>query len=337
MDQQGVYGNLHPLPEAKWRRGTEATSREGDNIYNNFLKVKNHGSLKQQEDPKRSTPMESFRRALSGAPPRPPKAGEGISIIETRKSASPKIGLDFSSPAVEAAFRTPEAPVVTSSTSTKKADSGRRSILVLSILLGILFLGSITFTSIALLNNAKLSEELRMMTSALSENRSHVLKDLQDFKEAQEKDLLDYKVNMDQYMEKLKNRTESICVSCPSGWRWFRKACYFFSSTDRTWESAKQFCLNHGAHLVIINDQEEQTFLGKNLNNKVHWIGFSDSGKEGEWRWVDGSAPTFTFWKIGEPNNLVDEDCATLCTTGKWNDLRCNSNCHWICKKYWVC
>ncbi|XP_078513358.1 C-type lectin domain family 17, member A-like isoform X1 [Lissotriton helveticus] len=334
MDQQGVYGNLHPLPEleAKWRRGTESASKEGD-IYNNFMKVKTHGSWKQREIRKQSIPVESFEAELSGAPPRLPKTGEGISVIGTRKSATSKIGLDLSSPAVEAAFRTPEGPVVTASTSTRKSGSGRRAILVFGILLGILFLGSITLTSMVLLKNAKLSEELKMITLGLSENRSHVLKDLRDFKKEQET----YKTNMDHNLEKLKYKIESICVSCPSGWRWFRKACYYFSSTDHTWESAKEFCLNYGAHLVIVNDQEEQAFLDKNRNNKVHWIGFSDSGNEGKWHWVDGSAPTFTFWNEGEPNNSGGEDCATLRSNGKWNDRSCNSNCHLICKKYWVC
>uniref|UniRef100_A0A8C3P8R2 C-type lectin domain-containing protein n=1 Tax=Chrysemys picta bellii TaxID=8478 RepID=A0A8C3P8R2_CHRPI len=84
--------------------------------------------------------------------------------------------------------------------------------------------------------------------------------------------------------------TEVICTKCPPGWQHFEKNCYFFSTSTKSWLDAKQFCTNEGSHLVIVNTKQEQTFLSNQLiEPDVYWLGLSDSAKEGEWRWVDGS------------------------------------------------
>uniref|UniRef100_A0A8C0IVK2 C-type lectin domain-containing protein n=1 Tax=Chelonoidis abingdonii TaxID=106734 RepID=A0A8C0IVK2_CHEAB len=75
--------------------------------------------------------------------------------------------------------------------------------------------------------------------------------------------------------------TEVICTKCPPGWQHFEKKCYFFSTSTKSWLDAKHFCTNEDSHLVIVNTKQEQP--------NVYWLGLSDSAKEGEWRWVDGS------------------------------------------------
>uniref|UniRef100_A0A8C3HBI7 C-type lectin domain-containing protein n=1 Tax=Chrysemys picta bellii TaxID=8478 RepID=A0A8C3HBI7_CHRPI len=83
-------------------------------------------------------------------------------------------------------------------------------------------------------------------------------------------------------------------IKCPPGWQQFQKSCYFFSTSDKSWEDAKQFCTDHGSGLVIVNTKEEQTFLSNQLiEPHEYWLGLSDSVKEGEWRWVDGSLLSF--------------------------------------------
>ncbi|XP_032995620.1 C-type lectin domain family 4 member M-like isoform X2 [Lacerta agilis] len=93
-----------------------------------------------------------------------------------------------------------------------------------------------------------------------------------------------------QLLGEFRNFTEELCSGCPQNWVLFEKHCYFFSTSKKPWLAAKQSCEKEGAHLVIINIQAEQSFLVKQLASEhVLWIGLSDTVKEGEWRWVDGT------------------------------------------------
>ncbi|XP_053224508.1 low affinity immunoglobulin epsilon Fc receptor-like [Podarcis raffonei] len=137
-----------------------------------------------------------------------------------------------------------------------------------------------------------------------------------------------------QLLEEYRSFTEELCTGCPENWVLFKKHCYFFSTSKGPWLAAKQSCVKEGAHLVVINIQAEQSFLVKLAGQQVFWIGLSDTVKEGEWRWVDGTPLSISFWGPGEPNNaLQGEDCATLLFNGKWNDAACHGNEYWICEQ----
>uniref|UniRef100_A0A8C3F7E2 C-type lectin domain-containing protein n=1 Tax=Chrysemys picta bellii TaxID=8478 RepID=A0A8C3F7E2_CHRPI len=128
---------------------------------------------------------------------------------------------------------------------------------------------------------------------------------------------------------------EFTSIKCPPGWQQFQKSCYFFSTSAKSWQDAKQFCTDHGSGLVIVNTEEEQMFLSNQITNPdVYWLGLSDSAKEGEWRWVDGSLLSLSFWRPGEPNNAAEE-CGTLHSDGNWNNATCSSTEHWICERQW--
>ncbi|XP_072925649.1 uncharacterized protein [Hemitrygon akajei] len=75
---------------------------------------------------------------------------------------------------------------------------------------------------------------------------------------------------------------------CPTQWTLFRNSCYRFSLATSTWVEALRQCESVDAHLVVINNAEEQDFLTRNLQNR-YWIGLSDTASEGDWRWVDGT------------------------------------------------
>ncbi|XP_039371027.1 C-type lectin domain family 17, member A-like [Mauremys reevesii] len=119
----------------------------------------------------------------------------------------------------------------------------------------------------------------------------------------------------------------------------FEKSCYFFSTSAKSWPDAKQFCTDQRSGLVIVNTEEEQMFLSKHITEpNVYWLGLSDSAKEDEWRWLDGSLLSVSFrrfWGAGEPNNAGGhgENCGSLHFNRKWNDVPCSSTEHWICEQ----
>lgn len=80
-----------------------------------------------------------------------------------------------------------------------------------------------------------------------------------------------------------------------------------------------------GADLVSINCAADQKFLDSLMAGRgSYYIGFTDAGVEGTFRWSDGSDGSFTNWHPKEPNNNGgSEDCAIAIPGSGWNDLPC--------------
>ncbi|XP_003470613.1 C-type lectin domain family 4 member E [Cavia porcellus] len=125
---------------------------------------------------------------------------------------------------------------------------------------------------------------------------------------------------------------------CPLNWQHFQSSCYFFSTNTKNWPSSLKNCSDMGAHLVVINTAEEQEFLFyRKPEKQEYYIGLTDQVVEGQWRWVDGTPLSLSFWDAGEPNNIVTvEDCATMRDTSNpwknWNDVPCFFSRPWICE-----
>ncbi len=94
----------------------------------------------------------------------------------------------------------------------------------------------------------------------------------------------------------------------PADAKTFNGHAYKFFPQQLSWKDAKARCEALGGHLVIIETPAENAFLGKLITDggKVDsWIGATDEGSEGQWRWVDGRNMTWTNWftKQNQPNN----------------------------------
>ena len=81
-----------------------------------------------------------------------------------------------------------------------------------------------------------------------------------------------------------------------------------------------------GGQLVRIDDAAENGWLLANLNSfsgsaRV-WLGLNDAASEGNFVYMDGSAPAYTHWEPGEPNNNGDEDYVAMYSgNGNWVDV----------------
>ncbi|NXA20459.1 CL17A protein, partial [Ibidorhyncha struthersii] len=141
---------------------------------------------------------------------------------------------------------------------------------------------------------------------------------------------------LDTALQETRNLSEILCTRCPAGWEQFAKTCYFFSAAAVHWLAAKEHCTNFNAHLAIVDTEQENKFLANHImENRVFWLGLTDTHNEGDWQWVDGRSLSLAFWKSGEPNNVGHhgEDCATIFSNGYWNDITCSSPRAWICER----
>ncbi len=76
--------------------------------------------------------------------------------------------------------------------------------------------------------------------------------------------------------------------------------------------------------LVTITSQAENDFISNLLPDDFRvWIGLSDKGSEGVYRWVTGETFTYKNWDTNQPDNHNNnEDYIELLQhSGKWNDL----------------
>ncbi|KAF6339096.1 C-type lectin domain family 4 member E [Rhinolophus ferrumequinum] len=132
----------------------------------------------------------------------------------------------------------------------------------------------------------------------------------------------------------------SVKNCCPLNWVHFQSSCYFFSTDTMTWAASLKNCADMGAHLVVINTQEEQEFLYHSKpRQREFYIGLTDHIAEGQWKWVDGTPfmESLSFWDVGEPNNLATvEDCVTIRDSPNprrnWNDMTCFFRMYRVCE-----
>ncbi|XP_039608771.1 CD209 antigen-like protein C [Polypterus senegalus] len=138
------------------------------------------------------------------------------------------------------------------------------------------------------------------------------------------------------------------CYVCPQNWMLFNSKCYLFSSNKLTWTDGLDGCKAEGAHLVIIESEEEQTFLlnemSKQSSQKPYWIGLNDIVTEGQFFWVDNKRldRSKSFWGVNwdgfmEPDNWRNqEDCVQIqknATASGWYDACCSQTNNVICEK----
>lgn len=92
-----------------------------------------------------------------------------------------------------------------------------------------------------------------------------------------------------------------------------------------TWYAAIKSCLMHGAELVSITDQYQQSFLTVILSRlrHAHWIGLFTANNGLRFDWSDGTKSNFTFWEDEESPFLGD--CVFADTNGRWHSAACES------------
>ena len=142
-------------------------------------------------------------------------------------------------------------------------------------------------------------------------------------------------------MPKISSSPDNIKVTCTlqpvQGWEQNGDNCYLWSTNEKNWSDAEEFCVNEGGHLASITSDAINSYVREGISGHL-WIGGNDIHQEGVWQWTDNMPWEFTAWDQGEPNNSGgNEDCLVIWGYSgsgySWNDGHCHRELRFLCSK----
>ncbi|KGL73151.1 C-type lectin domain family 17, member A, partial [Tinamus guttatus] len=138
-----------------------------------------------------------------------------------------------------------------------------KSVVTLYVLVALSFIMWVALFLLAVVKYSELSRELKTLSSNYSQS---VLQEMAETQRGQAR----MRTRMDTYYQELQDITRGISPAalickalpdsrrCSAGWKVFEESCYSFSTESTSWEEAEQICTDQGAHLVIVNTDQEQ-------------------------------------------------------------------------------
>ncbi|XP_008401130.1 macrophage mannose receptor 1-like [Poecilia reticulata] len=108
---------------------------------------------------------------------------------------------------------------------------------------------------------------------------------------------------------------------------------FVYITTRMSWTEAQSYCRKRHTDLASVRNMAENRQIMELIPTPNTWIGLYR-----EWKWVDGSHFSFTYWDTenNQPNNNgKNEDCAAtyLYFSGKWHDWNCDAKLPFICSR----
>jgi len=124
----------------------------------------------------------------------------------------------------------------------------------------------------------------------------------------------------------------STLVGCP-GYVNPGTSSYLVVNESMTWDEADAYAREQRGYLAVINNADEQTLvydlITRDGDKNFYWLGGYRDGNT--WKWVDGSAFSYTNWHSSQPDNYQNKQDKLMImrvknpklsnTEGKWDDL----------------
>lgn len=110
---------------------------------------------------------------------------------------------------------------------------------------------------------------------------------------------------------------------------------YHFINIRKNWTEAQRFCRENYTDLATVNNADEMNSLFKTITNVSYdvYIGLYRS-EVFRWHWSlpdSYSEETFQNWKDKQPDVKNNEGCAVMDNSGKWFNIRCDSQRQFVC------
>ncbi|KAM5306456.1 C-type lectin domain family 10 member A-like isoform 3-T3 [Glossophaga mutica] len=133
------------------------------------------------------------------------------------------------------------------------------------------------------------------------------------------------------------NGSQKTC--CPINWLEHECNCYWFSSTEKPWPEAEEYCQLEKSHLVVVSSLEEQKFIEQHTSSVNTWMGLSDLHLL--WFWVDWTdiETGFQYWRTELQDYWYRDlpmgsgNCVYFSNNGRWFYDICQRPYRWVCEK----
>jgi len=130
--------------------------------------------------------------------------------------------------------------------------------------------------------------------------------------------------------------TTTPCI-CDQGWEEYDDHCYYYSTHQKNWNDAEEYCQEEGGHLASVNTKAIQDYVVDELKRRGFdgvWFGGNDIAEEGVWEWTDRTPWEFTNWGPGQPDNQFGrQHCFRYEAIWPWDDNECWVESYFVCSK----
>ncbi|CAD5114166.1 DgyrCDS3308 [Dimorphilus gyrociliatus] len=136
------------------------------------------------------------------------------------------------------------------------------------------------------------------------------------------------------------NHTE-VESNCPPNTVKYIDSCYrIVTNRKLKWAEAEEDCRKTresfiNSHLTSINSVYEQSFFYNFVksapNSNSLWLGLTDTGHNGTFKWTDYRPFHYKNWKSGQPHK-DREGCASITEGEQWSHEKCDEEKGFICK-----
>ncbi|XP_037539609.1 C-type lectin domain family 10 member A-like [Nematolebias whitei] len=184
--------------------------------------------------------------------------------------------------------------------------------------------------------------ELQQVKTAVDHNKNQLTSVMDSLKQLSELSSVSRTVaELKCILERIIANSSAEGPCCPLNWTLFGSDCFYFSSEYLSWNQSRKWCEQKDALLLILHTDNDWDFVTKHTVPRFYWVGLSD-WRTGRWEWVNQNPYTMERrrWAVGQPDSGTghgqgseDEDCVHLHNDGRLNDLHCNSNLQFICRK----
>ncbi|CAH7470310.1 C-type lectin domain family 5 member A isoform X2 [Phodopus roborovskii] len=122
--------------------------------------------------------------------------------------------------------------------------------------------------------------------------------------------------------------TRSYGTACPTDWDFHQGDCFFFSTSESSWENGRDDCVARGSTLAIVDTAEKLKYLQDIADAEKYFVGLRRQSRERHWRWINNSA--FSGNVTNESQNF---HCVTIGLTKTFDAASCDISYRWICEK----